>query len=529
MKPELLILLAPLAGCAQTGSQDAQRPNILFCLADDASYHHFSNSGCPWVSTPNFDRVAHDGITFSRCYTPNAKSAPSRAILLTGRYSWQLAEAGNHITNFPADIKVFTEVLTESGYNVGFTGKSWAPGNPGTINGKKRLLTGTPYQDRKTNPPTKQINRCDYAANFSDFLDDQKGDKPWFFWFGSTEPHRGYEYGSGERLGGKSIDMIEEVPAFWPDTEEVRNDMLDYGYEIEYYDSQIGKMLEELERRGMLDNTLVVITSDNGMPFPRCKANDYEYANHMPCAMMWKKGIKKPGREVASYVSFIDMAPTFLDLAGVDGEALGMKEITGVSLKPFFENRPRKEELERRRTLFLGRERDDYGRPANQGYPIRAIIRDNYLLIWNVKPQIMPAGNPETGYLDVDGSPTKSAILNMNRAGIEQPYWDWSFGLRPEYEFYDMESDPYCVNNLAGTASSEEVFESMRSALMEELARTDDPRLGPDGDIFDSYAFDSEEKWNFFERVISGEVKHPWEQTKWVRPTDYEQHPSNKR
>ena len=117
------------------------RPNILFCIADDASFHHFSNSGCNWVSTPNFDRIANDGICFGRCYTPNAKSAPSRAILLTGRYSWQLKEAGNHICNFPADIKVFTEVLSESGYDVACTGKGWGPGNPGIADGKPRRFT----------------------------------------------------------------------------------------------------------------------------------------------------------------------------------------------------------------------------------------------------------------------------------------------------------------------------------------------------------------------------------------------------
>ena len=263
-----------LTEARQNRTQD--RPNILFCIADDASFQHFSKAGCSWVSTPNFDRVADEGIFFSRCYTPNGKSAPSRAILLTGLYSWQLGEAGNHICNFPPDIKVFTEVLSEAGYDVAFTGKGWAPGNPGSINGTPRQLTGTPYQEAKLVSPTSKINKCDYAENFKAFLDENDGESPWFFWFGSREPHRAYEYGTGKSLGGRSIEEIDEVPAFWPDNDIVRNDMLDYGYEIEYFDAQIGKMLEELESRGILDNTLVVVTSDNGMPFPRCKANDYE-------------------------------------------------------------------------------------------------------------------------------------------------------------------------------------------------------------------------------------------------------------
>ena len=523
-----LASIGQLVGCISLqaaehkSSRSSDRPNILFCIADDASYHHFGANGCPWVSTPNFDRVAEDGILYENCYTPNAKSAPSRAVVLTGRYSWQLGEGGNHITNFPADVKVFTEVLKESGYDVAYTGKTWAPGNPGIVDGKPRQLTGRPFQSKKTVPPTKGINKCDYAGNFKDFLDNNNGDKPWVFWFGSTEPHRKYEYGTGVKLGHRSTEEIDEVPAFWPDNQTVRNDLLDYGYEIEYYDNQIGMMLDELEKRGELNNTLIIITSDNGMPFPRCKANDYEYSNHMPLAMMWADGIKNPGRKVSSYVSFIDLAPTILDVAGAQIKDNGMKEITGHSLMSALKDNMTKKELKQRQTLFLGRERDDYGRPDNQGYPIRAILQDNYLYIWNVKPGLMPAGNPETGYLDVDGSPTKTTILNLKRDDIDTRLWELSFGFRPEEELYDLGSDPYCMINLAGNSNFKEIQESLSKQLKAELIRTNDPRMGDSGDIFDHYRFDSEDKWNFFERVTSGELKEPWNQTRWVNPDDYE-------
>lgn len=524
-----LLLGAGAREACAAAPEEAPRPNILFCIADDASFHHFSRAGCPWVSTPTFDRVAGQGLYFERCYTPNAKSAPSRAILLTGRYSWQLGEAGNHICNFPSDLKVFTEVLAEAGYDVAFTGKGWAPGNPGTVDGNPRRLTGTPYQKARLTPQTPQMSPCDYVTNFKTFLDDNNGRRPWFFWFGSTEPHRPYTYGTGVSQGGRSMSEIDEVPAFWPDNEEVRNDLLDYGYEIEYYDRQIGRMLDELETRGMLDNTLVVITSDNGMPFPRCKANDYEYSNHMPCAMMWGRGIRHPGRTVDSYVSFIDMAPTFLELAGADGEQAGMKSISGKSLKGFLDDKPDRKELERRREIILGRERDDYGRPNNQGYPIRAIIRENLLLIWNVKPHLMPAGNSETGYMDVDGSPTKTAILEMKRRGTENRFWELSFGLRPEYELYDLSADPYCMNDLSSHPAMVGQRRELIETLAAELRRQGDPRMGADGDCFDSYRFDSDDKWNFYERVVSGELRKPWETTKWINPTDYEIHPENLR
>ena len=97
-------------------SQAAERPNILFCIADDASYPHMGAYGCDWVKTPAFDRVARQGLLFTRAYTPNAKCAPSRACILTGRNSWQLKEACNHIPFFPAEFKSYVEALAEHGY-----------------------------------------------------------------------------------------------------------------------------------------------------------------------------------------------------------------------------------------------------------------------------------------------------------------------------------------------------------------------------------------------------------------------------
>lgn len=350
-----------------------RRPNILFCIADDAAWLHFGAYGCQWVSTPVFDSVAARGVLFENCYTPNAKSAPSRASLLTGRYSWQLGEAGNHICHFPEDAGVFTEALEEAGYDVAFTGKGWAPGNPGMKNGRRRQLTGEAWQNRKLTPPTSEMLATDYAANFSDFLSSREdASRPWFFWFGCREPHRRYEYGSGAAKGGRTTGEIDRVPAFWPDNETVRNDMLDYGFEIEHYDRQLGLMLARLEELGELDNTLVIVTSDNGMPFPRAKGTQYEYAHHMPLAMMWPQGVNSPGRREAVYVSFVDIAPTILEIAGTDPSAAGMAPLPGGSLVPLLRNEPDPCAALRERAL-LGRERHDNGRPGDQGYPIRGL------------------------------------------------------------------------------------------------------------------------------------------------------------
>lgn len=228
---------------------------------DDASWAHMSAYGCDWVETPAFDRLAKEGLLFLNAYTPNAKCAPSRSTILTGRNSWQLEEAANHVINFPAKFKTFPEVLRENGYVAGKTGKGWGPGNPGLKDGAERLLIGPSWNDIKAQPPATGMSKEDYAANFEAFLEAQDAQQPWFFWYGAREPHRVYEYGSGVKAGKKTSD-IDRVPSFWPDTETVRNDMLDYAYEIEHADYHLGLMLDTLERRGILDNTIVLMTSD---------------------------------------------------------------------------------------------------------------------------------------------------------------------------------------------------------------------------------------------------------------------------
>lgn len=519
------VLLAGTATEASAAEPDrAQRPNILFCIADDASYHHFGAAGCPWVSTPVFDRIAAQGLFFRNCYTPNAKSAPSRAVLLTGRNSWQLEEAGNHICNFPTDYKVFTEVLLENGYDVAFTGKGWGPGNPGRTEGQPRRLTGKPYQRRTTTPPTSGISKRDYAANFADFLDDNASSgHPWFFWFGANEPHRRYEYGSGVAVGGKKTSSIDRVPAFWPDTDTVRNDLLDYALEIEYYDRQVGRMLAELEKRGLLEQTLVIMTSDNGMPFPRAKANHYEYAHHMPLAVMWPAGIGAPGREIARYVSFTDIAPTLLEIAGVERERWGMRPVAGRSLAAELVCAHPDDDSVRSGRMIFGRERHDYGRPHDQGYPIRGIIRDGWMLIWNLKPERQPAGCPETGYLDIDGSPTKTAILELYRSGRDTLYFHRSMGLRPEFELYALDRDMDCMENLAEAPAHAERRKALFEELYSVLCAEEDPRMTGDGDVFDRYPFSDKEASGFYERVVGRQIAEPWKQTGWVEPSDYPQ------
>ena len=224
-------------------------------------------------------------------------------------------------------------------------------------------------------------------------------------------------------------DDAQPVPPYWPDTDAVRNDLLDYAFEIAHFDRQLGKMVDLLEEKGLLDNTLVVATSDNGPPFPRMKGHPFEASCHLPLAMMWPKGIAAPGRKTDALVSFIDFAPTFLAVAGVDGVKAGMQPVTGISLTDLFANpKPGAD----RSTLLLGRERNDVrirpGTESGLGYPVRALREGDFLFLHNFDPNRWPCGNPELGLADTDAGPTKIAV---EAKGEVSQYWQLCFGKRP--------------------------------------------------------------------------------------------------
>lgn len=515
----LSVLLHMFGSCTRVAQREElpQRPNILFAIADDASWKHFGAYGCNWVKTPAFDRVAGEGILFTRAYTPNSKCAPSRACILTGRNSWQLEEAANHSPRFPERFKTFAEALAENGYLTGYTAKGWAPGDPGEINGRKRELTGTAYNTHTTSPPATHISNNDYARNFEAFLDARPAGQPFCFWYGSLEPHRGYEYGAGISYGMKQTADIDEVPAFWPDTDTIRTDMLDYAFELEYFDMHLRRMLQMLEERGELENTIVVVTADNGMPFPRIKGQVYEYSNHLPLAVMWQAGIQNPGRTVSDFISFIDFAPTFLDLAGLTAEETGMQPVTGSSFADIFLTGRSGQIKTDRDYVLVGKERHDVGRPDDQGYPVRGIFMDEYLYLRNYEPSRWPAGNPETGYLNCDGSPAKSYILDTRRKKGIMEYWQLNFGKRVPEELYHIKTDPFCMNNLAGDSNFAPVKVLLETSMVEKLTQQGDPRMSGKGYIFDQYPYEGAVQ-NFYNRVMAGEQVP----ANWVNKSDFD-------
>jgi N-sulfoglucosamine sulfohydrolase len=453
------------------------RPNILLALADDAS--HFGVYGHRFVNTPNIDRIAREGIKFNNAFTCNPKCAPSRACILTGMHTWQLEGACNHYGIFQAKFPVYTDILEKNGYHVGYTGKGWAPGDY-KKGGFLRNPAGDEYNRYSLVPPEgTMINRCDYSRNFTDFLERKPADVPFCFWYGCYEPHRHYSAGEGIRAGKRTED-INYIPSYLPDNETVRSDFLDYANEIDWFDLQLGKMIDTLKQRGEYDNTLIIVTSDNGCPFPRIKGQMYEQDFHLPMVACWR-AVSGGGRQADDIINFIDLAPTFLEAAGIEQDGM-----TGKSFLDIFYARGSGIINSARNTAYFGREKHDLGRKGDVGYPVRCVRNFRYLYVRNYEPDRWPAGDPETWFTNCDGGPTKKEVLRLYAEG-DVEYFQRCFGRHPAEELYDIAADPDCLDNLAYNGSFGDILEEMRKTLNDELLRTNDPRIAGNGDIFESY------------------------------------------
>lgn len=499
-----MVVLLLFSACDRTGDQAAglksSRPNILIAISDDQSFPHCGAYGSEWVNTPAFNKIAEEGILFMNCIAPSPGCAPSRSSLLTGRYPWQNEQAGQHQSEYPMKFVTFPDLLEKSGYHIGYTGKGCDPFN-WKISGRTRNPAGPAYndvrygEDSPDGPPASGISGNNYAENFKAFYEGKDPDQPFFFWYGSTEPHRVYEQNSGIRLGLNTADAL--VPDFLPDADTIRNDLLDYAIEIEWFDRHLHHILDYLEEKGELENTLVIVTSDNGMPFPRAKANAYEYGIHLPLAMAWPAGIYS-GRRVEDPVSFVDFAPTILELAGVDPDK-GMLPISGKSLLNILASRKQGVVDRSREAVYSSRERHSSSRWNNLGYPQRAIRTPDYLYILNLKPERWPAGAPqridENGRLepgmafhDIDGSPSLQYLYDHRTNNRVKVLFEQSTARRPAVELYRIRKDPYCLVNLAEDGQYQDIREDLHLKLMDFLVKTEDPRLvGEDPDIFESY------------------------------------------
>lgn len=442
----------------------ADRPNILLLIADDWSYPHAGAYGDKVVKTPTFDRVAREGTLFTNAYCAAPSCTPSRASLLTGRAVHQLEEGGNLHGFLPTKFAVYPDLLEAAGYRVGYTRKGWGPGN---------FEAG----GRKRNPAGDQFK------SFAEFFKQKPPDKPFCFWFGSNDPHRPYDKDTGVKSGMKPEQVV--VPAFLPDTPEVRRDILDYYFEVERFDREVGEIIKLLADAGQLDNTLVVITADNGMPFPRAKANVYDGGTREPLAVRWP-GKVKAGRVVDEFVVLTDLAPTFLEAAGLKPPT----EMTGRSLMSLLAGNKQTG----RDQVFLERERHANVRRGDLSYPVRAVRTKDFLYIRNLRPDRWPAGDPQMyfavgQYGDIDASPSKELLIARGDDPLIGKFFRLAMEKRPAEELYDLRKDSGQLNNIAGKTEYATAQQRLRAALDNWMRTTGDPRATSDDDRWDHYPY----------------------------------------
>jgi N-sulfoglucosamine sulfohydrolase len=435
------------------------RPNILILLADNWAAPHASVYGDPVVNTPVFDRLAREGALFTQAYAANPSCAPSRSSLLTGLVTHRLGEGASLYGPLSTEFDVYPDLLEKAGYNVGFSGKGWGPGTPAE-GGRKRNPVGPSF------------------ASLAEFLAQSDSAKPFCFWFGSNDPHVPWNRG---RASKPALDASKvKVPPHVPDHPAVRDDILNYYCEVQQFDRECGTLLELLRDKKLLDNTLIVMTSDNGWQIPRGLANCYDLGVHVPMAIRWP-GRARAGLVTDAFVSLADLFPTFLEAAG-----LPVPKVDGRSLAPLLAGKPQPAWDH----MFLERERHANVRRGNLSYPVRGIRTRDYLYLRNLAPDRHPAGDPELywavgPYGDVDGTQTKSLITAADRPAAWQKFFDLSFGKRPAEELYDLRADPGQIHNVAGMPQHRALQQKLSQRVTEWMRATGDPRAKGWTDFWD--------------------------------------------
>lgn len=498
-----------------TIAEDAPRWNILFLFADDWGRYASCYRGLDGrptlndvVNTPNVDRVAREGVLFRNAFVNSPSCTPCRSSMLTGRYFFNCQRGAILIgAEWDDSIPTYPLMLRDAGYTIGKSYKVWSPGTPADapFGGQKFAFEKhgrlPQFFSRNVVPlvqggmdvaEARQKILDQVRGNFDDFLASCAPGKPWHYFFGPTTTHRIWIKGSGKSLWGIDPDSLQgKLPKFLPDVPEVREDVADYLGECQAVDAYLGVLLKRLDEVGQADRTLIVVSGDHGMPgVTSGKCNLYDHGVAVPLVMRVPGA--KGGRIVDDLVRLPDLAPTFMEIAGVKPP----DNLYGRSLLPLLKSNQSGRIDPTRDWVITGRERHvAQARDGNLPYPMRAIRTPDYVYIRNFAPDRWPMGSPGSvisekppihealeddtfaTFADFDSSPTKAWLVEHR----EDPQWQWhydiAFGKRGEEELYDVRNDPDMVLNLAAITDFASIRESLKQRLMSELIRAKDPRV----------------------------------------------------
>jgi arylsulfatase A-like enzyme len=436
------IFLSPFLGFAQVS------PNFVFIIADDVSFNDIGCYGNKVVKTPNIDKLAKEGLRFTNAFLTASSCSPSRCSIISGKYPHCDGAFELH-TPLPQSEIPFPLLLKNKGYYTAQAGK-WHMG-PAAYRAFDLYTDGNGYN-----------NGNGGENNWVKFIKERPKEKPFFFWLASHDAHR--PWGADTfRITHDPAKVI--IPPYFADTPETRQDIASYYNEIGRFDYYIGKVREELERQGVLENTFIIVMGDNGRPFPRCKTRVYDSGMQTPFVVYWPGGIKSRGAHPAGLISSIDIAPTILELAGVEIP----QEYQGKSFVPIIKN----PNTQTRTEVFSEHNWHDY-----QAFE-RMVRTKDYLYLINGLPNLTNCGPA-----DSKRSPAQISLNHLRNLGkLTAAQADVFITPRPSEELYDVNNDPEQLINLASVPKYKKQLDEMRSMMQKWQSETKDAmpeKLTPD-------------------------------------------------
>lgn len=459
---------AGLAASAES-SGAAERPNVLYVILEDSG----PNQACygePLVKTPNIDRFASQGIRFTRAFSTAPVCSASRSAQMTGCYQTKLGAHQHrtwdwHKNRLPAPVKHIAEWFQDAGYftcNIQPTGPGKGKGPHGSLGSGKVDLNFF------SNAPKR-----DTFFQGSDW-NQRKSGQPFFAHITIIETHKGPGWTvAREQPKAELVDPSKlKLPAYCPESPIARDENANYLDAVHLSDKYVGELLARLEKDGLADNTVVVISSDHG-PLFRGKQFLYDGGIHLPLIIRFPGG-RGAGTVDNRYVSAIDYLPTMLGFAGVKlpaGAAQG-QDIFGAGYRP-------------RTHIFAARDRMDTSIDR-----MRAVRTDKYKYIRNYFP-----GTPYMQYNEYKerSYPTWNLVKEWNKQGKLTPAQAlFASDSKPIEELFDLGADPDEVNNLAKSAAHKTVLQEMR-ALIDGFVAENDALVTPEDpvDIYRGYYKDA--------------------------------------
>lgn len=493
-------------------TKPAARPNLLILFADDLGRYAsaYADPSVPSVNdaiqTPVFDQIAREGVLATNAFVSAPSCTPSRAALVSGRHFFRNGSCSQLHHKWYGDapdpwemVQGYGQLLEQAGYHVGISYKNHVKnrhfGERFQSAGQRVNSYSQFLAKQEDLELAKQRLDQECRENFQAFLEQRDAGQPFLYSFHPTNPHRHWVRGSGKASWGIDPDQLRgKMPSFLPDVDVIREDFADYLGEAMAFDRSCGVLIEELRKRGELDNTLVLISGDHGAPgFPRGKTNCYDFGARVLFAARWPQRIQA-GFVLEQPISLIDVAPTLLAAAGL----APVKSMNGQNLLPAWESG---DASALRSWALIGREvHVARARESKLPYSSRALRTADYLYIVNFTSERSPNGDAASEldaelpfdqlakstyatYADIDAGPTKAWMVRNQAVAEFAWHWQLGFGQRPRLELYRLADDPDQVRNLASDPAYAKTLAKLHAQLMAELERSEDPRVR--GDQFD--------------------------------------------